>query len=42
MEMIAVSLQRFFSKSAGSGVSQKDVKGFFKGDFLCFGTGEGV
>ena len=37
-EMGAVGLQRFFSKAAGGGVSQKDVKGFFKGDFLCFGT----
>lgn len=38
MEMIAVSLQRLFSQSASGGVGQKDVKGFFKGDFLCFGT----
>lgn len=38
MEMIAVSLQSLFSKTAGGGVSQKDVKCFFKGDFFCCGT----
>ena len=38
MEVIAVSLQSFFSQTAGGGVCQKDVKGFFNGDFLCFGT----
>ncbi len=38
MEMGAVGLQCFFSKAAGGGVSQKDVKCFFKGDFFCCGT----
>ena len=33
-EMGAVGLQCFFSKAAGGGVSQKDVKSFFKGDLL--------
>ena len=37
-EMGAVGLQCFFSKAAGGGVSQKDVKCFFKGDFFCCGT----
>ena len=41
MEVIAISLQSLFSQAAGGGVSQKDVKGFFKGNFLCFGTGCG-